>query len=456
MITMATNLDAAWRAHNRALSALARGSGRVFTPRALALRLAEYTLAPFAITPTVLDPACGAGALLLGALEFAANERPQWLEHWARGGLEGWEIDAETAHHANEVLALAFRALGLPPRNVVTVRDGLDESGHWDAVLANPPWISFSGRQAARLPTRRREDLARRFASFRRWPSLHAAFSEQAARLAPEGRIGLLLPMQVAYLGCYAAAREAMTARHGLEAVQDLGERAFEGVTEPCGMFILGPAGNGTQEWNRRRDTPLLGAASSFATLPAGSFGDVGVHTGNAASQLLRKSPGAGLRPLRVGADVRAFKLAEPALWLREAPLPAGRYARVPGDAVFARVRIVIRQTADRPIAARHKPAAAFRNSVLACFGAPGHDDDFLLGVLNSDVLAHIHRALHRDARQRAFPQVKIAHLRALPIPGREIGPAYDGIADLSRRVQAGEFTARGMLEAAVARVYRA
>jgi hypothetical protein len=70
--------------------------------------------------------------------------------------------------------------------------------------------------------------------------------------------------------------------------------------------------------------------------------------------------------------------------------------------------------------------------------------------------MARIHRATFRDARQRAFPQVKVAHLRAVPMPGREIGPAYERIADLSRRIQAGDTGARSQLEAAVSRVFAA
>ena len=34
-----------------------------------------------------------------------------------------------------------------------------------------------------------------------------------------------------------------------------------------------------------------------------------------------------------------------------------------------------------------------------------------------ADGLAAWHRAAHRDARQRAFPQVKVGHLAAAPFP---------------------------------------
>lgn len=424
----------AWRIHDRLAARLSHGPGSVFTPRAVAQRLAALTLSPLHEAPKLVDPACGAGALLIGAVEWAANERPEWLDAWRRGGLVGWDVNAGAVDAANAALAAALGADG----EWASVRDGLTQRGSFDAVLANPPWVSYSGRQAGRLSPTRRAELASRFRSFAGWPALHTAFAEQCARLArrDSGRLGLLLPMQVADLSGYAALREAVTAHHGLEHALDLGERAFDGVTEPCGLFVFG-AGGSSRPWLTDESADVLARARRFRPLPAASFGDVGVHTGNAGKLLVARE-GAG-RPLRVGRDVTAFKLAPPSHVLRDVELPEGRYARVAAEGRYRDARILLRQTASRPIAAKHAPRALFRNSVLACYGAPGHDDDFLLGVLNSDVVADLHRASFRDARQKAFPQLKMNHLRALPVPGREIGTLYTRIANASRAVQAGD-----------------
>ncbi|MBE7490381.1 MAG: N-6 DNA methylase [Planctomycetes bacterium] len=453
MLTATANLDAAWQAHDRAAAALAPGPGRVFTPRPLALRLAGAVLEPLADPPRLMDPACGCGALLLGAIEYAALRRPHWLEVWREDGLHGVDSDPAAARAARRALGTALGTNGTR----IVVGDGLDLAADvcFDAVLANPPWVSFSGRQAARIPPARRRELARRFAAFAGWPSLHAAFAELAARLAePHGRIGLLLPLGMSDLAGYAAARAALEKHHRLETVADLGEHAFAGVTEPSGLFVFGPGAGTTGPWNPVPDTQAARLARRFAPLPPECFGDIGIHSGNAADLLFSSRPSPRATAVRVGADVRPFALQKASLWLSGRPLPAGRYARVPDPAHMQHARILIRQTADRPIAARHQPAAAFRNSVLACFGAPGHDDDFLVALLNSDVVARIHRALHRDARQRTFPQMKVSHLRALPVPGPEIGPAYGEIARLSRRVQSGDATARLPLEAAILRVF--
>jgi hypothetical protein len=63
--------------------------------------------------------------------------------------------------------------------------------------------------------------------------------------------------------------------------------------------------------------------------------------------------------------------------------------------------------------------------------------------VFNSETVARIHRAMFRDARQRSFPQVKISHLRALPIPGREIGELYGRIVE---SVRTGKFELSNLL----------
>jgi methylase of polypeptide subunit release factors len=421
------NLNRAWKLHDEFAAKLARGPGSVFTPRDTALRIAQLTLEPLDNPPTLLDPACGAGALLLGAIEWASSERPPWIDHWAGGALEGWDTAPACVSAANAVLAQAF---GLPDAKLVKIQDGLEASAEFDAVIANPPWVSFSGRHARDLVASVKAQLAAKFPAFAGWPALHTAFAEQCSRLTRQdtGRLGLLLPMQMADLAGYGAARRAITSRLTLEHALDLGEQVFEGVTEPAGLFVFGAGAGTDRPWLADEDNALLARVRRFAPLPHASFGDVGVHTGNAA-QLLVAREGSG-RPLRVGRDIQPFSLATPSHVLRDVELPEGRYARVADEARYREAVIVLRQTASRPIAARHDPWALFRNSVLACYGAQGHDVDYLLGVFNSDTVARIHRAMFRDARQRTFPQVKISHLRALPIPGREIGDLYGRIVE--------------------------
>lgn len=446
------NIDQAWRIHAEATQgAGVSGVGRVYTPRGVALRLAQMVLQPLSEAPSLLDPACGSGSLLLAAVEWASQQRPGWLEHWLAGGLSGWDIDVAAVEVCNRVLAKAF---GVGAVSVSSLRDGLSESSEFDCVLANPPWVSLSGRHARDIDPQRRSFLAEQYPAFAGWPALHTAFAEQCSRLTrPEtGRLGLLLPMQMADLAGYAATRSAVTSRLTLEHATELGEGVFPGVNEPAGMFIFAGGASFAGPWISDEDDSLLAHVHRFSPLQPESFGDVGVHTGNAASLLVARG-GAG-RALRVGRDIAPFALAPPSHVLRDVDLPEGKYARVAAEPRYRDAVIVLRQTASRPIAARHEPWAYFRNSVLACYGAPGHDIDYLLGVLNSEVVARIHRAKFRDARQRTFPQLKISHLRALPIPGRDIGATYTRIANAARAVQEGDLQARTELEELVGLAY--
>ena len=78
---------------------------------------------------------------------------------------------------------------------------------------------------------------------------------------------------------------------------------------------------------------------------------------------------------------------------------------------------VLLRQTADRPIAALHTAPGYFRNSLLACRPPAELDPAFCVAVLNAPTACAWHRKSFRDARQRTFPQVKVGHLRTQPFP---------------------------------------
>lgn len=466
------DLTPAWQEHERVargVPQVMRGTlGAFFTPRDVALRVATEVLQrfPHGTVPVILDPACGAGALLLGALEYSMKERPSWVAPLLGGKLHGWEIERGIAEGARHVLQAAGKCLGARVASLVSCRDGLlsDEREMFDVVLANPPWKSFSGRQAQEIDPMLRALYARKFGAFAGWPATHTAFAEQSARLMKRqgGRIGILLPYQVADLEGYAPLRRALAQLVSVERIVDLGENAFAGVTEPCGLFVFA-AGKGDisgEPWEARADVGLtIRASMRHQPLPPDSFGDIGIHTGNAADLLLTDKAEPGALPVREGKDVRPFALDMPRLFMRKPNFQGtGHYARMAPPERYAAARILLRQTANRPIAARHHPFTLFRNSVLACFGAPDHDDDYLIGVLNSEYVARLYRNSFRDARQRAFPQIKIAALRALPVPSRRAAKSvYDEIIRISQALQAkkgADPSLLNALEAAVTRAY--
>jgi len=434
-----------------AVQTRARALGAHYTPHPLAQRIARATLAPLCagLSPSqvlrlrVCDPAVGSGRFLLAALRVlsrAAGDSPRHRRLIASRCLFGLDVDPRAVALARRALA---HAAGCTPdqlaANIVHGDSLLADPASllgvqaFDAVLANPPWISYSGRHASAIAPGRRRLLAARFAAFRGWPTTHGAFLELAAGLLrPGGRAALLVPRQTCHLQGYEAARRAALQRCSFEPPPEyLGENCFPGVVQPAAIIHLRrvpsaecctapaalPAGVPP-----RLARAIVGKMRRHPPAPPGTFRDPGVHTGNSARLVLHDEPGDGRVPVREGRCVHPFRLDPPRRWLDVAPrLPQGRYCRIRHPDAYLDARILLRQTANRPIAARHSTPTHFRNSILACYGIPGIPHAALLGLLNSAPVAFYHQCCHADSRQRAFPQVKIAHLRAIPIP-REMG----------------------------------
>ena len=82
-----------------------------------------------------------------------------------------------------------------------------------------------------------------------------------------------------------------------------------------------------------------------------------------------------------------------------------------------------------------------FRNTLLAGFEVEGFEPELVVALLNSTLYRALHIGFRRDARQAAFPQVKIAHLRALPRPPHDPDRRAH-LSELTLRATAGRFDA--------------
>jgi hypothetical protein len=155
---------------------------------------------------------------------------------------------------------------------------------------------------------------------------------------------------------------------------------------------------------------------------PVKGFADPGVHTGNAASKLLSADQRPGWVPVIEGKQVHPFRCAPPKLWLNLGYRPAAEeYFRIADDAIYRDTDILIRQTASRPVAARHTHRCHFRNSVLALKVPENLSVEYLLGILNSDTACLLYRTTAPETLQRSFPQIKVGALRQLPIPDPQV-----------------------------------
>ncbi len=411
-----------------------RQSGAYYTPPAIAAQLAQDLMTPPwpAAPAPICDPAMGGGWLLLAVIAaiaaqgvpaahaasacYGADLRPTSvaaarLALWVAGG-GGVRLAEQLAQQlicGESLLAINWHT------RFAAVFSGAQPG--FAALITNPPWHSYSGRESQPLDAARRAALGSRYRLFGGWPASHTCFAELGwSLLRGDGRLAIVLPGQVAHLAQYQPLRAHLGTPR---VVRELGEGQFAGADTPTLLLVAqrGAPAASAPGWGRPSAARWARIAARSSPLPAAAFGDPGVHTGNMAAQLVVSAPAAGAVPLGVGADITPYHTAVARHWLVVASLPApGSYWRMSGPARYQQACIVIRQTASHPIAALHD-GGVFRNSVLACYGAPPLDVYFLLAVLNAR-LTHAYWHDHvAESQQRSFPQVKIARLRALPFP---------------------------------------
>ncbi len=194
----------AWHERRLARDARARhAAGAFYTPRALALDLARRALATAARPPrTVLDPACGTGALLDAALDALRDAAPDLDIGAALDGFVGVDNDPVAAAIAR---ARAAARAGRPAGTVL-VADALAPDlgarlgragapARFDLVIGNPPFGNAIRRGTARNDAQR-ADYAARFPR-----AAHGAYDRAALfvelglrSLSDEGRLAVLVP----------------------------------------------------------------------------------------------------------------------------------------------------------------------------------------------------------------------------------------------------------------------
>lgn len=339
------------------------------------------------------------------------------------------------------------------------------ERGGFDAILGNPPWIAHAGRAAQSLPEDLKAYYKRHAEPFSGYPTTHGIFAGVLPRmLRPRGRLGLVLPASVSELKGYTATRRAHDRYNTFtEELIDFGEGQFPGVTQPCMALISerSPRGRGAEAgtpWPVARtdlnldEKSLLEKLLSFAPLPPELFGERGLQSDRSLLHHLEKTPvptGRFTMPIREGTDVREFTLLAPRF--HADPIALG--ARLRSESEFQSVRVLVRQTARYPIAAL-SDGLAFRNSLLAGFEVPSWPASALVALLNSSFIRWAHFQRFRDARQPILPQVKIGHLRRLPMPARALSGALSDLSGFGVPMGKGRAPSRSDLDELVFELY--
>ena len=320
----------------------------------------------------------------------------------------------------------------------------------FDVIVGNPPWVSYSGRAAQPLADELRDFYAAASPAFHGFRNLQGLFVHRfAGMLRPGGRLGLVLPTSTSDLAGYEPVRRAHDALAVCDdELPDFGEKAFDGVFQPSmGLLSTRRAARisltTSAPWPLERPDldpetrAIVERLSALPPLPPRLFGERGFQSTSADLRHLR--PGAPdatfTLALRAGGDIAPFQRRSAELHCD----PEVFGGRLRPAAEWRTVKLLIRQTARYPMVAL-SDGEAFRNSILAGFADDVFGEHLLLAYLNSTPVRWLHYTRHRDARQ-GMPQLKIAHLRAVPAPplrgdagealtriGRALGERNSGI----------------------------
>ena len=474
-----------------------RMSGSYYTPQWIADHAGAAVLggllagrgwrAEQALSLRILDPAVGAGAFAVAAMEAIADSAGEGREEndlrraAVKQCLFGIDLDPLALASCRLALWLAASRPGRPaavPAEHFTTADALAPRPprEFDVVLANPPWgVKLARARAARLARVAPEALSGHRDSY-------LFFLQLAAdSVRDDGGFGLLLPDTVLVQTRYEGMRRALLARFRPLRVVLLGDRIFTGAAAPaCLLCCLGravaPDRFSTVDVRRvpraemreaavapgamaPREAPMHAPHHSILIAPLWLTGlldrltprlpglgdpdrgfalhDTGINYGTAAAgrAILYQGAQEDARdtPVTRGRDFGPLSPIGHSLWLRhDWPRRVGASDRVGVREPIYRIapKVLLRQTGDRPVATLDRQGAWFGRSVIALTGAPPERLLFLAALLNSRPVAALYRALVPEVG-RSFAQVKVGKLKLLPLPSG----GDCGIARLAERM---------------------
>lgn len=277
---------AAFAAHTarEAKHATATATTQLYTPRWVADWLVERCFScQSSDSPTVLDPACGGGQMLLAAAAYLMGRGISTYETFSN--LRGVDLDADAVWACRESLKLAA-AGALGEREVqlervidanIVVDDGLVGAVvAADIVVTNPPYMGSRS-----MPAELKASLAD-FAPFHH--DLYLAFVKRCADLTTDGGcIGVLAQQTLWYLKRFEPARRAMLEAGHLTDFAHLGHGVFGGLSGEKANVVAfvwqqGWRDEPTRFWDLRDEPdkhagltapPVVRHAAEFDALPA-------------------------------------------------------------------------------------------------------------------------------------------------------------------------------------------
>ncbi|MGQ0431283.1 MAG: N-6 DNA methylase [Microthrixaceae bacterium] len=236
-------LEAATNAPHR------RARGLHYTPEELAAGVVERALAGHR-EPSVCDPSCGGGALLLAAARHQAQRGGDPTEIVGRL----WGADIDPLAVATTEVALTLWAGRRPPPGNLVVADTLWASPAWapfDVIVGNPPFLSQLDAATTRSSADADRWRARFGAAVQAYTDPSALFLLAGCLLTRVGgTVAMVQPQSVMGARDAAGVREAVGAKASLREVWVPTGRAFAAAVDVCVPVLeVGGGDGGTPVW---------------------------------------------------------------------------------------------------------------------------------------------------------------------------------------------------------------
>lgn len=303
----------------------------------------------------------------------------------------------------------------------------------FDAVIGNPPYISYAGRQAIPLPEPLRQYFSSAYHSSA-WPCAHGLFIERSAAFLSRGMVAFIVPDTVGKVPLYGCVREALLRHSKLVEVLYWGDGVFKGVTMPTLTFVAdrgfdGPTKisredhrcyeevlRGNAPWDTSLARSILNRITNRSFFLGDLVADLRAVAGEGKQTILQwPNNESGAIAVLEGKDIQRYQCTPP----RNAILPDANHLALLERAKprYEQATFLIRNTADRLIAGPHRHTTYFRNSLLALYASEGGwpDQTYIVALMNSRLMHFLWREQVPEARQRTFAQVKVTPLRKMP-----------------------------------------
>lgn len=452
----------------------ARGAGEFYTPGSIV----EYCLKLTRFADggkTLLDPACGTGNFLLGALA----QTNHCLDSLSL--LNGLDIDGKAISIARVLLLLACsQELERKARNSTDSQFNayLKERLHrlskqlkiadatlpspnlhstaFDIVVGNPPYISFGSRNQKRLPPSHDRFLRGSFPAASQYKiRMHSIFQELALKLAAlDGEVVLLLPDAFLTGAYYERLRRYIESESRIVSLTELPESVFKDAvagrwcvahyrkeakraphmvtvrrigqpTQPIEEFALNHDDLRSADKGRfrllfnSRDLSICKALDQLPPLASAFRGHTGIRARGGQRSIIsdRRESASFRRGLISGSQVQPHQIQWRGHYLNIDPslLFGGGF----DERIVGPPKVLLRQTADRLVAAVDNDGLYHLNNVHAFASVDKHDDRsaaFLAALMNSRLWLYLYQLKSRE-QKRALAQIDIEMVESLPLP---------------------------------------